>query len=689
MDVEGKLRFAAQGLADAEGILQKAADAYPFLDGPGRAFKRMAKAVNRPLRIGILGETNSGKSSLANLLAGVSALPADPVAHTALPALLKYASQPSVTAVYGNGQRIAFPVRQSVARVVASIQDSSVKSGLPAGGSVPPSDLKVLEVGLPSSMLRSVEILDLAAGSQGLQGYPIDAAIWTTVATQAWRETERAQWTKLPQAMRSRSLLAVTFSDLAAGKGNNLKRLQARLESSAKPHFRGICFVENGDEDPAAAAARNQVLFVQIQYLAQEFAAWRMGKAMEIARRVMAGAISKLAPGAELGSNGITHRDVAEASRGLFDEDWVAVLKQPLPPGEVEKPSILRSPAGSGASPKPARGHRAWGAGANSGGRPQWMTAGAAALVGGAVALVAVQSGLIGGGGSPASSNSPGAPQAVEQSAKAEAEQRRNAEAAAAAVEARRKAEAETAASESRRKAEAEAAAKSRMKAEAEAAAAEARRTAEAAAAAAEARRKAEAEVAAAEARRKAQAEAAAAEARRKAEAAAAAAEARMKAEAEAAVAEARRRAEAEAAAAEARKKAEAEAAVAEARRRAESLAAAAEARRKLEEASAAEERKRAEAEASAAEERRQAEAEAAVVEERRKAEAVAAEARKKAEAAAAEARRRKKAEADAAEAERRRRAEAEEAERHRRAAAEAPVHRSGGSSPIMHGIGN
>ena len=650
MDVEGKLRFAAQGLADAEGILQKAADAYPFLDGPGRAFKRMAKAVNRPLRIGILGETNSGKSSLANLLAGVSALPADPVAHTALPALLKYASQPSVTAVYGNGQRIAFPVRQSVARVVASIQDSSVKSGLPAGGSVPPSDLKVLEVGLPSSMLRSVEILDLAAGSQGLQGYPIDAAIWTTVATQAWRETERAQWTKLPQAMRSRSLLAVTFSDLAAGKGNNLKRLQARLESSAKPHFRGICFVENGDEDPAAAAARNQVLFVQIQYLAQEFAAWRMGKAMEIARRVMAGAISKLAPGAELGSNGITHRDVAEASRGLFDEDWVAVLKQPLPPGEVEKPSILRSPAGSGASPKPARGHRAWGAGANSGGRPQWMTAGAAALVGGAVALVAVQSGLIGGGGSPASSNSPGAPQAVEQSAKAEAEQRRNAEAAAAAVEARRKAEAETAASESRRKAEAEAAAKSRMKAEAEAAAAEARR---------------------------------------KAEAAAAAAEARMKAEAEAAVAEARRRAEAEAAAAEARKKAEAEAAVAEARRRAESLAAAAEARRKLEEVSAAEERKRAEAEASAAEERRQAEAEAAVVEERRKAEAVAAEARKKAEAAAAEARRRKKAEADAAEAERRRRAEAEEAERHRRAAAEAPVHRSGGSSPIMHGIGN
>ncbi len=203
MDIEGKLRFAAQGLANAEGILRRAADAYPTLDGPGRAFRRMAKAANRPIRIAILGELNSGKSSLANLLAGAPALPADPVANTRLPALLKYASKPSVTAIYESGEKIAFPVRKNVAEAIAGIQDGAGKGNLPAGISAPSGSVKNLEVGLPSDILRSVEILDLPAGRWSLPGYGMDAAIWTTVATQAWRETERAQWTKLPQAVRS------------------------------------------------------------------------------------------------------------------------------------------------------------------------------------------------------------------------------------------------------------------------------------------------------------------------------------------------------------------------------------------------------------------------------------------------------------------------------------------------------
>ncbi len=652
MDIEGKLRFAAQSLASAEGILRKAADAYPFLDGPGRAFRRMAKAANRPLRIGILGEANSGKSSLANLLAGVSALPADPVANTRLPALLKYAPKPSVTVLYESGERIAFPVRQNVAQVVAAIQDSGGKSNLPAGKSVPPGSVKIVEVGLPSDILRSAEILDLPVGHRGLPGYGMDAAIWTTVATQAWRESERAQWTKLPQAVRSRSLLAVTFCDLVAGRENNLKRLQARLETSAKPHFRGICFVANGDLDPAAAASRNKVLSVQIQYLAQEFTAERVGKAMAIARRLMANAIAKLGPGTEPERNGLGGQAVAEASRGLFDGDWVAALKRPLPEGGFERPSILRSGPASGAAVK-AAAHKtthaspSWAAGESSKERPRWMTIGAAALVGGAVTLGAIQLGLIG------TDRSPSASEAVEQGAAEKAEKRRKDEAEAAAAEVRGKAEAEAAAAEVHRRTQVEAVA------------AEARRRAEAEAAAAEARRKAEAEAVAAEARRKAEVEAAAAEVRRKAEAEAAVAEARRKAEAEAAAAEVRRKVEAEAAAAEVRRKAEAEAAVAEVRRKAE-------------------------AEGAVAEERRKAEAEAAATEERRKAqaEAAAAEARKKAEAAAAEAKRRKKAEAEAAEAERRRKAEAEEAESRRRAAAEEAPRRSSGSSPIMHGIG-
>ena len=446
MDIEGKLRFAAQSLSNAEGILRKAADAYPFLDGPGRAFKRMAKAANRPLRVGILGELNSGKSSLANLLAGLPALPAHPVTATRLPALLKYAPTPSVAAVYESGERIAFPVRQNIAEVVAAIQESGGKGNLPAGKSVPAGKTKILEVGLPSGILRSIEILDLPVGHQGSPGYGIDAAIWTTVATQAWRESERALWSTLPQAVRARSLLAVTFCDLAAGKEDNLKRLQARLETSAKPHFRGICFVANGDEDPAAAALRNQALFAQIQYLAQEFSAERLGRAMAIARRVMTNAIARLGPGTGSEHGGLASYEVAEASKGLLNGDWVTALRQPLPQGPFERPSILRSPPASGARGKNAASRtahapNAWAAGGGAKERPRWTMIGAAALLGGAAMFGAIQLGLIGPERSPVSNSLPSASEAVEQNAKAEAEKRRKAEAEAAVAEARRKAE--------------------------------------------------------------------------------------------------------------------------------------------------------------------------------------------------------------------------------------------------------
>jgi hypothetical protein len=626
MDIEGKLRFAAESLSNAEDILRKSADAHPFLGGPGRAFKRMAQAATRPMRIGILGEANSGKSSLANLIAGTSALPAHPVVNSKFPALLKYAAKPYVTAIYEGGQRITLPVWKDAAAVVASIQESAGNASLPANGTAAYGDVKLIEVGLPCDALRSIEVLDIPAGRRGSPGLPMDAAIWTTVATQAWRETERTQWTKLPEAIRTRSLLAVKFCDLAEGGEKSLKRLQARLETSAKPYFRGICFIADGSEDLAASIAVNKILFVQLQYLAQEFSAERMSKAMAIARRVMTNALGKLGPALESGDSAAVHHPVAEASRGLFDDDWVAALSRPLPPGGFEKPAILRTPPSEPATHAFANSRRTFAAQPAEKllkGRSLLIAGGAAALVAGVAVFAILPSGQHAGEPKPVVNPLPAASGADERDAKAEAAKRqKDAAGAAAAVEARKKAEA---AEEARRKGEAEAKAL-------------------------EALRRLEAE----EARKKAQAEAAAQETRKKAEAAE---ESRRKAEAEAKAQEALKRLEAEAAAEEARRKAQAEAAAAEA-----------EARGKAE----------AEAAAAAEEERRQ--AEAASAEERKKA---AAEAHRKAEAAA-----KRKKEAEAQEAERRRKAEAQEAEKRARAAAENAAPRPAGGSSIMHGIG-
>ena len=463
MDIERKLRFTAQSLVDVEGILRRAEDAYPFLDGPGRIFSRMAKTADRPLRIGILGEANSGKSSLANLLAGISVLPAAPLANTNLPALLKYAAKPSVTAIYESGERVAFLLRSNVAQVVAAIQDSAGKSNLPAGKSVPAGSLKLLEVGLPSGILRSVEILDLPVGRTGLPGYGMHAAIWTTVATQAWRESERAEWAKLPRSLRSRSLLAVTFCDLVAGGESDLKRLQVRLETVANPYFRGICFVANGDSDLAAAASRNKVLFVQIRYLAQQFAMERFGKAMAVAHRVTAKATAKPGTGTKSEHNSLSGHAVAEASKGLFDGNIVTGLKRPLPEDGLKKPAIPRTEHAFGAMAETAaRGtaqasHLA--AGGRSKERPRWMRISAVAAMAATVTLVAIQLGLIGTGKNQASNPLLSASETVEQGTMEKAETRRKAEAEAAATEARGRAVAEAAAAWERREALAEAAA--------------------------------------------------------------------------------------------------------------------------------------------------------------------------------------------------------------------------------------
>jgi hypothetical protein len=279
MDIEGKLQFTVQDLIAAERTLLKAARAHPALERPARAFGRIARAASRPMRLGVLGESNSGKSSLANLLVGVPAMPALPVANTRLPTLLTYSPAPFVMAVYETGERVTLSASVAASR----------------------SAIKLLEVGLPSALLRSVEILDFPGSANVLlpttrqdhASYGMDGAIWTTVATQAWRESERAHWLALPQAIRSRSVLAVTFCDVIAGE-NDLKRLHARLEQSARAHFREICFLAVADAGHAVPAAANKGLFVQIEKLAREFSSRRLEKASTIARRLAKDTLEKI-----------------------------------------------------------------------------------------------------------------------------------------------------------------------------------------------------------------------------------------------------------------------------------------------------------------------------------------------------------------------------------------------------------
>src|SRR5215469_8787760 len=137
MDLEGKLKSSQNGLINAQDVLRKAVDANPALERAGRALGRIARVANRPLRIGILGEAKSGKSSLANLLVGVSTVPAHAVENTRLPTLLKYAPAPSVTALLESGERITLPANDNIRLTLAAIYGSGEKITLPSNKRVP------------------------------------------------------------------------------------------------------------------------------------------------------------------------------------------------------------------------------------------------------------------------------------------------------------------------------------------------------------------------------------------------------------------------------------------------------------------------------------------------------------------------------------------------------------------------
>jgi hypothetical protein len=194
-----------------------------------RALRRTQQRLDRPLRLAICGESNSGKSSLANLLGQIESLPTAAISNTRIPTLIYYAHEPQIWVVHGTpGQR---------ARV-------------PADPNALPRSIFRLEVGLPSPRLRAVEILDcpgLADPEQiDLASHAVNAALWCTVSIQAWKESERIAWSQLPARLRSRGLLVATHADLLSDDRDRDKLL-TRLRGECGSMFRDMILIATID----------------------------------------------------------------------------------------------------------------------------------------------------------------------------------------------------------------------------------------------------------------------------------------------------------------------------------------------------------------------------------------------------------------------------------------------------------
>jgi len=188
----------------------------------------------------MIGEFNSGKSSLANLLARIESLPTAVISNTRIPTLLYHAREAEIWVVHENGKRERLRTDR---------------------GTLPRSVLR-LEVGLPSRRLRTMQILDLPgladprfhAPVVDIAVHDVHAVLWCTTSTQAWKESERIAWGQLPARLQARALLVSTHADLLHD-ARDADKLLRRLCSEGGTVFQDIILVSTLD---ALALVREQ-----------------------------------------------------------------------------------------------------------------------------------------------------------------------------------------------------------------------------------------------------------------------------------------------------------------------------------------------------------------------------------------------------------------------------------------------
>lgn len=187
---------------------------------PARAAPR-----RRPVRLVVVGEFNSGKTTLVNALLGTGVLPASFITHTAYPTVVRFAARPTLSAEVAGRRRVAF-AWEDLDR--------------------PPSqEIHRLHVGLPLDRLRTLNAVDtpgLGLGNPVLEERTLracrtaDLIVWCTPAMQAWKASEMQVWLAMPRSVRRRGVLAVTFMD-ALNTPSDARRLMTRLHNDAGDLF--------------------------------------------------------------------------------------------------------------------------------------------------------------------------------------------------------------------------------------------------------------------------------------------------------------------------------------------------------------------------------------------------------------------------------------------------------------------
>jgi hypothetical protein len=236
-----------------------------------RALDALEAYLRRPLRLAAIGEQNTGKSSLINMLLRGSVVPTGALASMRAHLLLRHGEDSALYAVGADGARARLTSR-ALARMAgpqvrppasgtgfvynaAQPVQSARRPELQGAGMLPghlrgetEGGAKLIEMIVPHDFLRGTELVEArafpedGAGNVLRHALPVDLAVWCTLATQAWKETERQSWRRMPARFHSGAILLVTYKD-ALGTGRDEAKLLSRLERDAGPLFSSISFV--------------------------------------------------------------------------------------------------------------------------------------------------------------------------------------------------------------------------------------------------------------------------------------------------------------------------------------------------------------------------------------------------------------------------------------------------------------
>lgn len=219
--------------------------------------------TRRKPRIALMGEFSAGKSTLSNLLLGSRPLPEKVTATRLSPVWMASGSQP--------------PYRVDVDGTEELVSIEHLEE-------IPVEETRVIRLFFESDILDVCDLIDFPGISDPNMSNDVvermltevDAVLWCTHATQAWRQSEAAVWEQMPEAVRKRSILLITRFDKLTNdrdRGRVLKRVQ----HETKGQFGGIFPIsllqalQAGDDydkwDSSGAGAFSEHLIEMVQEL--------------------------------------------------------------------------------------------------------------------------------------------------------------------------------------------------------------------------------------------------------------------------------------------------------------------------------------------------------------------------------------------------------------------------------------